>query len=485
MTSFADLGVPDDLVRALAARAIDAPFAIQSLTLADALAGRDVSGKAPTGSGKTLAFGIPLVAGAGAAHPRRPQALVLVPTRELASQVAKELIWLGKRRKVRVVAVYGGAGFGPQLAALRKGVEIVVACPGRLEDLMGRGEADLSHVRTVVLDEADRMADMGFLPTVRRILDRTPADRQTLLFSATLDGAVDALVREYQRDPVRHELPADPEQPSLATHIFWQAGRDDRLDLTARIVRAAGPTFVFCRTKHGSDNVAKKLGRLGLRIETIHGNRSQAQRERALKAFTEGKVDALVATDVAARGIHVDDVACVVHYDPPGDEKDYTHRSGRTARAGASGTVISLVMPDQVKEVRRMQRALDLPQGVGTPSDAAFDALGAVLPVTHPVVPAPVPAKPSKPAKQITHPKHGKHQRAGGRGDRRIRGTLKFYDIKRGFGFIDQGTGEDLFVHHSGLDVAGHRLKEGQVVEYEVVEGRKGEEAREVRIPLD
>jgi len=479
MTSFAELGVPDDLVRTLQAKAIDAPFPIQALTLVDALAGRDVSGKAPTGSGKTLAFGIPMVAGAAPAGPKRPTCLVLVPTRELASQVARELIWLGKRRKVRVLAVYGGAGFGPQLTALRRGVEIVVACPGRLEDLMARGEADLSCVRTVVIDEADRMADMGFLPTVRRILDQTPTDRQTLLFSATLDGAVDALVRDYQRDPVRHERPEDPETPSLATHLFWMASRDDRIDIAARIVRAAGPTFVFCRTKHGSDNVAKKLGRTGLRIETIHGNRSQAQRERALKAFTEGKVDALVATDVAARGIHVDDVACVVHYDPPADEKDYTHRSGRTARAGAAGTVISLVMPDQAKGVRRMQRTLGLPDGIGAPSDAAFDALGAVMPPPRP----PVPAKPSKPAKQITHPKHGKPGARSGRA--RTRGTLKFYDIKRGFGFIDQGTGEDLFVHHSGLDVAGHRLKEGQVVEYEVVEGRKGEEARELRIPGD
>ena len=266
---------------------------------------------------------------------------MLVPTRELAAQVCGELEWLGRGRKLRVAAVYGGAGFGAQFKALRRGVDVLVACPGRLTDLIERREVDLDEVEMVVVDEADRMADMGFLPAVQQLLDRTPATRQTLLFSATLDGAVDQLVRRYQRDPSRHLLPEADQ--TRATHRFWTADRGDRVAVTAEIVPAAGPTIVFCRTKHGADALAKKLEQRGVRSAAIHGNRSQGQRERALAAFADGKVQALVATDVAARGIHVDAVACVVHFDPPADFKDYTHRSGRTARAGANGTVVSLV----------------------------------------------------------------------------------------------------------------------------------------------
>ncbi|MFA5885403.1 MAG: DEAD/DEAH box helicase [Acidimicrobiia bacterium] len=470
MESFADLGVPNDVVSTLRARGIDAPFPIQAMTVADGMAGRDVSGKAHTGSGKTLAFGIPMVTRLGKAQPHRPLGLVLVPTRELASQVCGELTWLGRARKLRVAAVYGGAGFGAQLKAMRRGTDILVACPGRLKDLIERREVDLSAVETVVIDEADRMADMGFLPEVRKLLDQTPDTRQTLLFSATLDGAVDSLVRNYQKDPVRHVLADDPEQESLATHIFWRADRDAKVQLTADVIRLAGPTIVFCRTKHGTDALAKKLGRLGVRVETIHGNRSQGQRERALGAFAAGKVDALLATDVAARGIHVDDVACVLHFDPPNDEKDYTHRSGRTARAGAHGFVISLVMPDQVKVVKRMQRVLDLPESVEIPSRAALAAItpdGVSARRVDEVVAQSVPPE--------AHPVPAK-------GARTPRGTIKFFDTKRGFGFIDRGTGTDLFVHHSSLDVAGHRLKEGALVEFEVGEGRKGEEALRVRL---
>jgi len=353
---------------------------------------------------------------------------------------------------------------------MRRGTDVLVACPGRLKDLIERGEVDLGAVQTVVVDEADRMADMGFLPEVRKLLDRTPDDRQTLLFSATLDGAVDALVRNYQRDPVTHVLPDDPEQESRATHVFWRSDRESKVQLAADIIKLAGPTIVFCRTKHGTDGLAKKLGRLGVRVETIHGNRSQGQRERALAAFASGKVDGLLATDVAARGIHIDDVACVVHYDPPNDEKDYTHRSGRTARAGAHGTVISLVLPDQVKGVRRMQRVLDLPDGVDVPSRTQMAAItpgGVSERVVDEVVAQTTPPEPHRvPAKGAPAP----------------RGHIKFFDTKRGFGFIDHGTGTDLFVHHTGLDVAGHRLKEGAVVEFEIGEGRKGEEARRVRL---
>ena len=470
MDSFADLGVPRDLVATLHARGIDAPFPIQSLTVADGLDGRDVCGKAHTGSGKTLAFGIPLVVRLGTAKPRRPLGLVLVPTRELAAQVCGELNWLGHGRKLRVAAVYGGAGFGAQLKAMRRGTDVLVACPGRLKDLIERREVDLGAVEMVVIDEADRMADMGFLPEVRKLLDQTPDTRQTLLFSATLDGAVDTLVRSYQRDPVRHVVPEDPENGARATHLFWRADRDERVQLTADVIRLAGPTIVFCRTKHGTDSLGKKLGRLGVRVETIHGNRSQGQRERALGAFAAGKVDALLATDVAARGIHVDNVACVVHFDPPNDEKDYTHRSGRTARAGAHGTVVTLVMHDQVKTMMRMQRVLDLPTGVVSPDRAALASI------------TPDGVSDRRIDEVVAQSVPPEAHRVPAKGARAPRGTIKFFDTKRGFGFIDRGTGDDLFVHHSNLDVAGHRLKDGQLVEFEIGEGRRGEEARKVRL---
>ena len=351
-TTFAELGVPAELVRTLHARGLVDAFDIQAMTVPDGLAGRDLCGRAPTGSGKTIAFGIPLVAGVGNARPKRPRGLVLVPTRELAAQVCGELEWLGGGRKLRVAAVYGGAGFGAQFKALRRGVDILVACPGRLTDLIERREVDLDEVEMVVVDEADRMADMGFLPAVQALLDRTPPNRQTMLFSATLDGAVDRLVQRYQTNPSRHLLPEADQ--SAATHRFWSVDRGDRVGVTAEIVAAAGPTIVFCRTKHGADALAKKLDQRGVRSAAIHGNRSQGQRERALALFADGKVQALVATDVAARGIHVDAVACVVHFDPPADFKDYTHRSGRTARAGANGTVVSLVVSDQRSMVARV-----------------------------------------------------------------------------------------------------------------------------------
>ena len=258
MSSFAELGVPADLISTLRARGIDAPFAIQTLTIADGVAGLDLCGRAPTGSGKTLAFGIPLVARLGRANPRRPRGLVLVPTRELAAQVCSELEWLSRPRKLRVAAFYGGAGFGLQLKNLRRGVDIVVACPGRLTDLIERGEVDLREVEIVVVDEADRMADMGFLPAVKHLLDMTPETRQTLLFSATLDGAVDALVRRYQRDPVRHVLPETAADKLRATHVFWKVERDERVQLTADVIKLAGPTIVFCKTKHGTDDAGQE-----------------------------------------------------------------------------------------------------------------------------------------------------------------------------------------------------------------------------------
>jgi superfamily II DNA/RNA helicase/cold shock CspA family protein len=464
-SNFADLGVPADLVGTLKARGIESAFPIQSLTLPDGIAGRDLCGRAPTGSGKTIAFGIPLAINVEKARPRRPRGLVLVPTRELAAQVCGELEWLGKSRKLRVAAVYGGAGFGLQLKQLRRGVDVLVACPGRLTDLIERGEVDLDEVQVVVVDEADRMADMGFLPVVQKLLDRTPESRQTLLFSATLDGAVDALVRRYQRDPSRHMLPE--EDQLAATHVFWKAERDERVQLTADVVKLAGPTIVFCRTKHGADQVAKKLEQRGVRSTAIHGNRSQGQRERALAAFADGRFQALVATDVAARGIHVDSVACVVHFDPPADFKDYTHRSGRTARAGSNGTVVSLVSRDQARDVGRFQRSLGLRGGLEVADRAALAGLTPDAVATRAETrPAARPAPVARPT-----------------GEALPSGTIKWFDARKGFGFIERADGDDVFVHFSAIEGGGYkRLEEGQLVEFEVGPGRKGDEARSVRV---
>jgi superfamily II DNA/RNA helicase len=345
----------------LARQEITTPFAIQAATIPDALAGRDVSGKAPTGSGKTLAFGLPLVARVGKAKARKPRALVLVPTRELAAQVAKELRPLAGTRNRTVAAFYGGTGYGPQRDALRSGCEIVVACPGRLEDLIESGDVSLAEVDIVVLDEADRMADMGFLPSVKRLLDQVHPERQTLLFSATLDGDIDGIVRRYQRDPVLHELEVPEETKGDVTHHFWMIDRSERVAVTAALVQREWPAIVFCRTRHGADRLAKNLSKLGVDAVAIHGDRSQSQRDRALASFRSGKAQALIATDVAARGIHVDAVACVVHFDPPADEKDYVHRSGRTGRAGAEGMVVTLVHAVVAKEIRALQRKLGMP----------------------------------------------------------------------------------------------------------------------------
>lgn len=367
-TTFADLGVPADLVTALAARGISEPFEVQAALIPDALAGRDVCGRAPTGSGKTLAFGIPIAARVDQAQPGRPRALVLAPTRELASQIMRELKPLAAARHRRVLAVYGGVGYGHQRQALRQGIDVLVACPGRLADLVGQGEVDLGDVDLVVVDEADRMADMGFLPEVRRLLDRTSPQRQTMLFSATLDDDVAVLTRNYQRDAVRHEVGDMEPDVVSARHLFWKVERSNRVSHTAEAVASAGQTLVFCRTRRGADRVAKQLTNKGVATGAIHGGRSQGQRDRALETFATGKLQALVATDVAARGIHVDDVACVIHFDPPADGKAYLHRSGRTARAGASGVVVSFVTTEQIVEAHRLLRDLGLEGEIQTPA---------------------------------------------------------------------------------------------------------------------
>ena len=374
--TFSDLGVPDRICEALERRGITEPFEIQATTIADAMAGRDVCGRAPTGSGKTLAFGVPLVAGVEKAKPRQPRALVLAPTRELAEQISTELRTFAG--KVKTGVVYGGVGYGPQLNALRNGVDILVACPGRLEDLIEQGALSLSHVDRVVLDEADRMADMGFMPAVRRLLDQTNPDRQTVLFSATLDGDVAKLTRDYQQDPVNHEVGEETPDITAASHVFWKAAQADRREITAEAVGAAWPAIIFCRTRHGSDRLARLLSKEGLKTAAIHGGRSQAQRTRALADFSNGRVHALVATDVAARGIHVDGVASVIHFDPPEDHKAYVHRSGRTARAGESGVVISLVQPNQMKDMKRMQRQIGLDEPFLEPDSAVLRRLSPV-----------------------------------------------------------------------------------------------------------
>ncbi len=373
--SFADLGVPPTIASNLAARGIDAPFPIQAATLPDSLAGRDICGRAPTGSGKTIAFGIPMVHLVSKAAPRRPRGLVLVPTRELASQVCEELNILARPKGPWVEAFYGGVGFDKQLRALNKGVDIAVCCPGRLADLINQRKLSLEDVEFVVIDEADRMADMGFLPEVKRILDQCRDDRQTLLFSATLDGDVDVLIKKYQRDPARHEYVADDEDDSRAEHLFWHVERPDRLQTAASIIDRMGQTVVFCRTKRGADRIAKQLDSAGVRAAAIHGDRSQSQRERALESFHRGRVAALVATDVAARGIHVDGVECVIHFDPPGDAKDYVHRSGRTARAGANGIVVSLVPAELRKAVQDLQKDLGYEKGLDAKDLRLLDEL--------------------------------------------------------------------------------------------------------------
>jgi superfamily II DNA/RNA helicase len=379
--SFADLGVPADLVAALALRSITDPTPVQTATLPDLLVGRDVCGKAPTGSGKTLAFGVPLVARLGKGRPGQPRALVLAPTRELAQQIRAELEPLARERKRFVVTIHGGVSYDPQRRALRRGVDLLVACPGRLLDLVDSGAIKLDRVDLVVVDEADRMADLGFLPDVQRILELCANRSQTVLFSATLDGDVDVLVRSHLKDPAVHDVsPAEVAIATTARHLFWRAEHHQRVSLCAEALAKASPAIVFCRTQAGVDQVAAELAQRGVRTTAAHGGLTQRQRERALQALKRGQADVLVATDVAARGIHVDGIACVIHFDPPDDAKAYVHRSGRTARAGASGVVVSFVHRKGIGASRRMQRELSLPGTVGLPDPSEL------VPPAEPVV---------------------------------------------------------------------------------------------------
>lgn len=354
--TFADLGLSNDLLRGLREAGIDKPFPIQAATLPDALSGRDVLGRAQTGSGKTLAFGLALLTRleGGKAKPKRPRALVLVPTRELAMQVADALTPLARSNGLWCRTVVGGMSFPRQADALARGVDLLIATPGRLSDHVRQGTCNLSDVAFVALDEADQMADMGFLPQVREILNLTPKTGQRMLFSATLDGAVGTLVREYLVNPVEHSVaPVTASVDTMDHHVFNVAARDKQLVAT-EIAAREGRTIMFVRTKHHADRVAKQMRDLGVPALALHGGKTQGQRNRVLADFKNGTANALVATDVAARGIHVDDVSLVLHIDPPNDHKDYLHRAGRTARAGASGTVVMLVTPDQRRTVRRL-----------------------------------------------------------------------------------------------------------------------------------
>ena len=355
-TSFGKLGLSQELVTALERRDIRTAFPIQAATLADCLSGRDVLGRAQTGSGKTLAFGLPMLTRLSGrrSNPKMPRGLVLVPTRELAVQVRDALEPLGHAVGVKTVAIFGGAPLGRQIATLERGVDLVVATPGRLLDLIERRSCDLSKVEVTVLDEADHMADMGFMPDVSRILDMTPAGSQRLLFSATLDGAVGKLVRQYLTDPVARAV--DPAESHVTTmeHRALVVRHEQKVDVLAEIATRPARTLLFVRTKHGADRLVKQLDRLGVPAQAIHGNRTQGQRQRALDAFSRGESRVLVATDVAARGIHITDVDLVVHADPPNDHKDYLHRSGRTARAGASGVVVSVLGHDQLRAAKHL-----------------------------------------------------------------------------------------------------------------------------------
>ncbi|WP_448609539.1 DEAD/DEAH box helicase [Geodermatophilus sp. URMC 60] len=410
--TFADLGVPAPLVEVLAASGITAPFPIQVATLPDTLAGRDVLGRGRTGSGKTLAFSLPLVARLAASdsrrQPKRPRALVLVPTRELANQVLAVVDPLARALGMRATTVFGGVGQNPQVQALAGGIDVLIACPGRLEDLIGQGHCDLSAVEITVLDEADHMADLGFLPGVKRLMDRTPATGQRLLFSATLDNGVDVLVKRYLSRPTTHSVDPAVAPVATMTHHVLRVEAGDKAAVVRELASGLGRSVLFTRTKHQAKKLAKQLTAAGVPAVDLHGNLSQNARERNLEAFSTGSTRVLVATDIAARGIHVDDVALVVHVDPPAEHKAYLHRSGRTARAGAGGTVVTVSTPDQAGEVRTLARQAGITPTVSAVRPGAAEI--AVL--TGPAAPYVEPAPTAEPQPQGQG--GGRRRRSGG-----------------------------------------------------------------------
>lgn len=397
--------MPAPLARVLAAHDITTPTPIQAATLPDSLAGRDVLGRGRTGSGKTLAFGLPLVARlaqGGRRTTKRPRALVLAPTRELATQINVALAPLARESGLTTTTVFGGVGQNPQVKALREGVDILVACPGRLEDLIGQGHVSLDRVEITVLDEADHMADLGFLPSVKRLLSQTPKGGQRLLFSATLDKAIDGLVKQFLTSPVVHEADSAQSPVAAMSHHVLHIAREHRVAVVADLASAPGRTVVFTRTKHGAKALARQLNKSGVTAVDLHGNLGQNARTRNMAAFHSGAATALVATDVAARGIHVDDVALVIHADPPAEHKAYLHRSGRTARAGASGTVVTLMTDDQRRDVRSLTRAAGINPTTTRVTSTGDPILQKLAPGERVLVPgglapaAPAPAQPSR-----------------------------------------------------------------------------------------
>ncbi|MGA6166810.1 DEAD/DEAH box helicase [Amycolatopsis magusensis] len=448
---FAELGVPAPLVTALAAEGVLSPFPIQAATLPHSLEGRDVLGRGRTGSGKTYAFVVPLLARL-AANPvkrraGRPRALILAPTRELVTQIDASLAPLAKALSLRTLTVFGGVSANPQITALRSGVDIVIACPGRLNDHLASGHVHLDAIEVTVLDEADHMADLGFLPGVRRILDATPADGQRLLFSATLDAGVDVIVKRYLSDPVTHSVDSAQSPVSTMAHHVLHVHPDDRLPVLIDLTSAPGRTLVFTRTKHRAKALTRKLNASGVPAVELHGNLGQNARTRNLAAFSEGTAKTLVATDIAARGIHVDDVTLVIHADPPVEHKAYLHRSGRTARAGASGTVITLMTDEQVPDVRDLTRKAGIKPRT-TRLDAGHPLLTELAPgersFVKPAPKTPQPqgkAQPTRSIAQATGQQDGSRTGAGttGRGNGRGRGQSEGRGQGRGQG---QGQGQ-------------------------------------------
>ncbi|MCO8273113.1 DEAD/DEAH box helicase [Actinoplanes sp. TRM 88003] len=360
MSTFTDFGVPAVLTTALAELGITTPFPIQAATLPDSLAGRDVLGRGRTGSGKTYAFALPVLARLAASksqrRPGRPRALILAPTRELATQIDATLAPLAAKLGLRTLTVFGGVGPNPQIKGLKAGVDVLVACPGRLDDHLRNGHASLDAVEITVLDEADHMADLGFLPVVRRLMDQTPRNGQRMLFSATLDNGVDVLVKRFMNKPVTHSVDSATEAPVEMSHHVLHVRGDDRFPVLVDLLQAPGRSVVFTRTKRRAKVLTRQLVQAGVPAVELHGNLAQNARNRNMAAFSDGTAGTLVATDIAARGIHVDDVGLVIHADPPVEHKAYLHRSGRTARAGAAGTVITLMTDDQQAEVRDLTR---------------------------------------------------------------------------------------------------------------------------------
>jgi superfamily II DNA/RNA helicase len=413
--SFGALGVPASLLPALDAAGITDPFPIQTATLPDSLAGRDVLGRGRTGSGKTLAFALPLVTRlqGGQRRSGHPRGLVLAPTRELATQIAAVVQPLAAAAGMTVTTVFGGVSQNPQVAALRNGVDILVACPGRLEDLLKQRALSLDSIQITVLDEADHMADMGFLPGVTRLLAATPAGGQRLLFSATLDNGVDKLVKRFLSNPVTHSVDDGTSAVETMSHAVLEvADADAKKDVMEALASGTERRILFVRTKHVAKRLAKQLTAAGIPAADLQGNLSQNARERNLAMFSSGEIRVLVATDVAARGVHVDDIALVIHVDPPTEHKAYLHRSGRTARAGASGTVVTLVLPEQRRDVAQLLRAAGIaakPQQVTAASPVVADLIGEVAPK---VKPAPVAVQ--------QQPQRARAERpAGGRGGQR------------------------------------------------------------------